>query len=319
MTQRFVVVPKVPNAGLGNMLLVWARAIAFADLNRLPVQSPDWKTWHIGPWLRGEKCKRYYGNFFHNRNYQSRLRSRLNRLGQPKVIHPNPVIASLDLTQAEFQANGQHHFIFDQMPPWQDYFQGLKEHQPLVKQALLNDIHPRLLQTILDRPAPTIGIHIRLGDYAKPQGGEDFRVQRIVSTPIDWYVAVLSKIRQHAGFDVPAMIFSDGHTDELAAILALPKVSLSVETSALSDMLTLSRSQMIIATAHSSFSAWAVYLSQSPSVWYGDRAHLYEPILPIAMRDQIYEGGLNPDDLLPGLLVNNIDRLFGAAITSGVR
>jgi hypothetical protein len=315
--QKFIVASKVPNAGLGNMLLVWARAVAFAHLNDLPMQAPDWKTLHIGPWLRREKCKRYYGNFFHNRNYQSIFVSNLKHFGKPKIIHSNPSITRLDLSHSDFQAVGQHIFLFDQMPPWQDYFQGIKELQPVVHQALLNDIHPSILKTILERSTPEIGIHIRLGDYSKPEGRENFAVQRNVSTPIDWYISALKTIRKRAGRDIPAMIFSDGRPAELSPILQLPNVSLSPETSALSDMLTLSRSKLIIGTAHSSFSAWAAYLSQCPSIWDGKRSHLYESILSIEKQQRIYQGGLHTHEPLPDLLAKNIDHVFSGVFASG--
>ncbi|MDP5015756.1 MAG: hypothetical protein NWQ43_00310, partial [Dolichospermum sp.] len=61
----------MPRSGLGNMLLVWARAILFAEFNGLPVLSPNWNEVRIGPWLRGERTKRYYGNLFINKGYYS--------------------------------------------------------------------------------------------------------------------------------------------------------------------------------------------------------------------------------------------------------
>ena len=174
MKNFFVVATRLPRAGLGNMLLVWARAVIFSELNSLPMLAPNWKTFYPGAWLRGERVKRYYGSYFSDINYRSRLAYNINSLLSPKYIHSNPNISTLDLTSSEFESSGQHTFLFDRMPPWNDYFKDLKNYQPLIKKKLYDDIHQPLLDKILARPSPQIGIHIRRGDYQQPQTGEDF-------------------------------------------------------------------------------------------------------------------------------------------------
>lgn len=57
---KFLVYSRLPKAGLGNMLLIWSRAVLFADINHLPVVAPDWSKFVIEPYLRGERDKRYY-------------------------------------------------------------------------------------------------------------------------------------------------------------------------------------------------------------------------------------------------------------------
>jgi hypothetical protein len=236
MTSTYIVNADLPFAGLGNMLLVWARAITFAELNELPMVAPMWNGVHIGPWLRKERCKRYYGNFFSTRHYHSLWQYLLGKSLKRNTFHPNPPIAKLDLAGDEFAENNRHVFLFDQMPPWNDYFQDLKEHHSIVKKNLYRDIHQDLLAQILQTPAPHIGIHIRRGDYQPPQEGDDFIRRRAVYTKLEWYVDTLKSIRQEVGEDIPATVFSDGYPAELADILALPNVVLSTETSALSDV-----------------------------------------------------------------------------------
>lgn len=311
MKKNFVVTTQLPHAGLGNMLLVWARAVVFAELNSLPMIAPKWNAFHLGPWLRGERIKRYYGSLFSTKNYQSKFENTIANLTAQKYIHLNPDLKKLDLDSVQFQAPGQHIFMFDQMPPWNDYFQDVKYHQPLLKQKLYGDINPKVYDEIFNRPIPQIGIHIRRGDYKPPQAGDDFAVKRCVYTPLDWYIDSLQTIRHISGTNIPATIFSDAYPEELAQILALPNVSMSSETSALSDMIALSRSKLIIGSCHSSFSAWAAYLGQSPILWQVNRANLYEPIYVNEFQNQIYEGGFDPSvDLIPDLLVKNIHTLF---------
>jgi hypothetical protein len=312
MQQKFLVVSRLPHAGLGNMLLVWARAVVFANINDLPIQQPNWYTFHIGPWLRNEKCKRYYGSFFTPQGYQSALYSQITRLGQAISLHANLPLGELDLSDPAYATPGRHVFVFDKMSPWNDYFQDLKEHQSLVKQKLYDYIKPTLLKTILAQPAPEIGIHIRRGDYQKPNDDENFAVRRYVYTALEWYIETLNRVRERAGWMVPATIFSDGYEAELTDILSLPNVSLSSETSAISDLLNMSRSKLLIASCHSSFSSWASYLGQCPTLWQAGRSDLYEPIFTFETRRQVYEGGFDPDQLLPDLLCENIRNLWPA-------
>jgi hypothetical protein len=308
MENKFIVVAKLPHAGLGNMLLVWARAVVFAHLNSFPMVAPSWQSFHIGPWLRRERCKRYYGDFFSTCDYLPKWRATVEGIGKKKHLYANPAVQLLDASSSVCSESGQHQFVFDKMPPWNDYFQDIKQYQPTVKQKLYADIRGSLLKEIEALAPPVIAIHIRRGDYQAPQSENDFAVNRCVQTPLGWYVSILNAIRKYAGDDLPATIFSDGYAEELSEILELPNVSMSPETSALSDMLTMSRSKLLIGSAHSSFSAWASYLGQCPTIWSSERYQLYESIFTPEVREKVYEGGFDPLDGadMPSLLKENL-------------
>jgi Glycosyl transferase family 11 len=306
MAQTFLVKAKLPYAGLGNMLLVWARAYVFSSINSLPMEQSKWSDIHIGPWLRREKTKRYYGMYFRGHNYQSKLASIAHSFFQNPIVHENPPLMSLDFFSDGFSENLRHVFLFDKMPPWNDYFEGIKEYHSQVKARLLDDIHPSLLRGFMQNPCPNIAIHIRRGDYQAPQLGDDLAVRRYVYTPLQWYIDSLLVIRKVLGSDVPATVFSDGFSDEIAEILKLPNVSLSGTTCALSDMITMSRCKLLIGSAHSSFSAWASYLGQCPTIWPSERAFLYKPIFTGTAKMLIYEGGFDPFSTIPDLLKSNL-------------
>jgi hypothetical protein len=120
----------------------------------------------------------------------------------------------------------------------------------------------------------------------------------------------LKQIRQVAGWDVPATIFSDGYTTELQTILELSQVSLSAETSALSDLLTMSRSRLLVGSCHSSFSSWVSYLGQCPTLWQAGWADLYETIFTAEARTKICEGGFDPGQDMLELLRRNIQSFW---------
>jgi len=108
----FLVYPQLPRAGLGNMLLVWARAVLFADINSIPVIAPNWGQIRIGTYLRGERDKRYYGNLFCNKTYLSKINYLFGIATKKKVYH-NPAISKLDLSNLELKEIGNYLFIFD--------------------------------------------------------------------------------------------------------------------------------------------------------------------------------------------------------------
>ena len=74
-------------------------------------------------------------------------------------------------------------------------------------------------------------------------------------------------LREAAGGDIPAFVFSDGTEDDLRELLALPRVERVDYGSGLGDMFGLSRSRLLIASG-STFSMWGSYLGQVPTLWY---------------------------------------------------
>lgn len=298
-----VVYPQLPNAGLGNMLLVWAKAILFAQINSLPVIAPNWNQIRIGPWLRGEKDKRYYGQYFSYKNFISRIQGLLLSLEAQKIYEP-PISKLKDSN--DFQPCI---FIFRDIPHWSDYFGDIKFHHAIIREALFSIIHPHLLAEIETRPSPLIGIHVRAGDFRKLQPKEDFSQLGAVRTPIDWYISVLKKIRAVVGYNVPATIFSDGYDYELSDLLALPGVSRAAHASALSDMLTLSKSKLLITSAGSTFSGWASYLGRCSTVWHP--AHFHSGVFSSETSSTTFEGGFDPEIMqMPYLLECNITSKF---------
>jgi hypothetical protein len=303
----FLVYPQLPKAGLGNMLLIWARAILFAHINSFPIVAPGWGKFVIGPYLRGERDKRYYGIFFNYKNYVSRFKYLL-LLFKKKYFYYEPKISQIEVSDLEPKANC-HIFTFNQSPHWSDYFVDLKDHQSLIKQQLLATIKPSVLAEILQRPAPEIGIHVRMGDFRILKPDDDFTKLGGVRTPFSWFIRVINCIRGIAGYDVSVTIFSDGYNHELSELLQLPQVSRATPASALSDMLTLSRSKLLITSSGSTFSSWASYLGQCPTIWHP--AHFHAGVFPNNLSKSVFEGGFDPESMqMPDLLTRNIKLAF---------
>jgi hypothetical protein len=298
-----LVYPKLPNAGLCNMLLVWANAIVFANINSFPVVAPSWNRIRIGPLLRGEREKRYYGGYFSKKTYSANIIDILFNLRANKVY--DPPINRVDLSD---QRNSCI-YIFSTVPHWKDYFVDIRSHHSLIKEVLISTIRPSVLEEISARPVPQIGIHVRRGDFRSLQPGEDFSKVGLVRTPMSWYCRVLSKIREIAGYNVSATIFSDGYDHELKDLLELPQVDRATRASAISDLFTLSASKLLITSAGSTFSGWASYLGRSPTVWHP--AHFHAGVFSDEVNKTIFEGSFDPEIMeVPELLRTNIESVF---------
>jgi hypothetical protein len=152
-----------------------------------------------------------------------------------------------------------------------------------------------------DRKEPFVAMHIRAGDFtatdeAKLRAGE-FNMR----LPLGWYVDAAGKLREVLP-SVAIRVFSDGSPAELASILAVPGTELVTGGSAITDLLDMSAAACLVASG-STFSSWAAFLGQVPSIWY-----------PGQFRGSLMDGGdrgveptWEPGQLLPGRLLDEVD------------
>jgi hypothetical protein len=250
---------RIAGAGIGNCLYVYFHAVVLAKQANGRIIAPTWSSVKIGPLLRMERGLRRYGTMFrahpdevHGPIKAVRLASmwpRRNRIqlgtGQPVSIAP----AGLTIIQAmEFS------------------FEGLHQHRAMIRDRLLE-----VLATPPDvRPNWGAGdyaaVHIRLGDFVPTQPDQIMtgRVQNM-RISLAWYERVIRRVRSVFP-DLPIHIFSDGREQELAEILALKGVSLRRELTDIADLLSLAQAKLLIGS-NSTFSRWAAFLGDMPSIW----------------------------------------------------
>ena len=116
-------------------------------------------------------------------------------------------------------------------------------------------------------PGPFIAMHVRRGDFRRATTAEDVAKSDNVTTPIGWFVDTLRCVRAVLGETRLAIVTSDGSDAELAGLLSQENVIRADTGSAISDMLLLSRADVLLASG-SSFSAWASFLGQMPTLTY---------------------------------------------------
>ena len=76
----------------------------------------------------------------------------------------------------------------------------------------------------------------------------------------------LRHVRQAIGQEVKAFVASEGTERDLRPLLQEPDVELVKSASAISDLLILAKSRVLIGAGGSSFSAWASFLSGAPTI-----------------------------------------------------
>jgi hypothetical protein len=196
-------------------------------------------------------------------------------------------------------------YVFCRIPHWRRYFGEIRDHQELVRSKLWQLVSDRHLEHLKRLDPPVIGVHVRCGDYRKLQPSEDFAKVGMVRTPLLYFQEVIGSIRTIHGSELPVTVFSDGHDDELAVLLAMPNVQRAASNPDIVDLLLLSKSKLIVASAGSTFGYWAGFLADAPLILHPD--HVYAPIRPDDVNRQFFEGGPGQSaEAWPALLKQNV-------------
>lgn len=291
---------KLPRTGLGNMLLVWARALVFAELNQIPLVTSGFAALRVGPFLRFEREKRIYVRDFLPPSPRAYARALLySRLG--RVIREAPIER---LPDAELRALSV--YVYEALP---DFFLSFAEHRDLIRARLLSMLAPERRRELEAAQPPVIGVHVRRGDFGKLSEGHDLS-RSLGPTPLSHFIRLIQMIRTFVQKDLDVTVFSDGHDAELSPLLSMPNVRRAPRSAAIVDLLLLSRSKVVIPSAWSTFSLWSGFLSDAPLLLHPMKHEHLCAIRPESANRMYYEG-IVPEraEELPPLLRDNLARL----------
>jgi len=271
---------RLPRTGLGNMLLVWARAAAFAELNRIPLVTSGFAAVRIGPWLRLEREKRVYVADFRPPSLPLLARAELLALAGGAVSEP-PV--------ERLAGRGPEAgtvYVYSALP---DFFLSFAEHRDLLRERLLAMLTAPRRRELEAATPPVIGVHVRGGDF--PPSTPDHDLSRSLGrTPLSHFIRLIEGIRTLVGEPLPVTVFSDCHDDELSPLLALPRVARAPSRAPITDILLLSRSRVVIPAAWSTFSMWSAFLSDAPVLLHPMEHEHLRSIRPAHLNRRHYEG-----------------------------
>ena len=275
----------LPQAGIGNKLSVWSRALVFSKHNNLELYTFGWVNFRPKNWLKFEFNKRFYFNDFR----------RLN------IIELLSIILKFIFSEVKFNPSLDQLAVPNSIYVYTKYdhtFRDLKAHRQLIIDSFLSILSNHRLKEIEKLKHPLIGIHIRRDDFIKI--GYD--------TPLSFYIQVLNQIRRITGISTPAIIYSDGLESELKDILSLPSVHLAIKKSDILDLFELSKSKILITSVGSSFSYWASFLSNGIVINYQNEWLQY--IKSNANDDNSSEWYVDSQNKLPSHLEEQIKKQF---------
>ena len=213
--------------GLANCMIITARAYILAKKNNYNYISPTWSKISLGPYFRNEPDKRHYFGLFKKHGITGIKKIYYILLS---IINNKNVIKINDLG---------------------NYFQDLRENRDTVINYFNN-----IINTKIPNIKNTIGIHIRLGDYKGTTS----------ETNLDYYLKIINIIEKMYSDRYNFNIFSDATNGELNKILNNTSVKKVFFGNALSDMIALSRCDLIIGS-DSTFSAMAAFLNNTPIIF----------------------------------------------------
>jgi hypothetical protein len=235
----------------------FAGQIALAGLFQAGPGDLPWH-WRLGPQLAGRII--HEQDFMDGQDCMA-IGGCAESWGAP-LRDPGPIAANGYLQQG----HGRSLLLLDR-PHYS--FAGLNGHAPLLRRDLWAITRPRQLQRAQSVPLAPIGINIRCGrDFRPPPaaGAGAEWIGWLQQTPLAGFMETLQAVRDLAGEPVPALVVSDGSEQQLRPLLDLPAVRLVRPTTAIIDLMVLSRTRLLLGSGSSSFSAWAAFLGQQTAI-----------------------------------------------------
>lgn len=293
----------LPRAGLGNRLFPWARCRVYSELHGFPMLAVRWWQLKLGPLLRRETDWRFYGGLFHPAESDIRHWRRLLVEGWAQRM-PEP--ADLNWTPALRNSTRPQMIVFEGE---RDHFARLNGWEEYLRRSLLAITRTRW-RAVDGRPGVEypVGIHVRRGDFQPVESEQEMYYRGVVRTPLEWFIRSLRWLRDMVGRPVGAFVVSDGPAADLTALLAEPNVVLVRSGSALGDLLTLSKANVLLASGGSSFSAWASFLGQMPTLSHPGQSLKW---FKLRSREDYFVDEFNPLQPPPADLLEQVGRVLG--------
>ena len=245
---------RLGGAGLANLLFSWARCAVFCKANGAVQIYTTWPQIKRRCWTHWEPDKRHYCGLFRPLPDEVSGNAKMRLLySLPRVEEADCEATSLTVGRiVVFRGLGRY---FLDIPK--------KEHA-WVRERFSSMLKNK--QLLREKREPHIGIHIRLGDKATYQSRTANPIDMQLP-PMSWYTHVINSISSELNWTGEVGVCSDGSDADLRPVLEIPGVRLVRGRTALDDFMYLAESDLLVGSS-STFSQWAAYISDGPSIWY---------------------------------------------------
>jgi hypothetical protein len=249
---------RVSGHGLGNCFYTYFHAVALAEMCGASVVAPPWFSLKIGPLLRGESSKRLYWRMF--KPFAGELHG-LRKLFTLLWSYRKRVTLAIGGSQEPVVVKGTVNFVASS----KFSFLGLHAHRSVIRQRMLGIVNDPIPANHCWGSGGYIAVHVRLGDFAEVadralvnSGEPNVRI------PLTWYINLTRALRKRYT-DKSIYIFSDGDDKTLRPLLDLGAKSYR-SGSDMTDLLAMSGASILVGS-NSTYSRWAAFLGDMPSIW----------------------------------------------------
>lgn len=295
--------------GFGNRLFPWARCRIFSQTNNIPMIFPQWTSPRIGPLIRGGIDLKSYPtqilllNLFQKRADEiGGLRRLLLSYRAGRIPEPD----QLDAVPGEAATSDNRDSIV-LFKGDKDQFADLQGREQYIHGEIRAMTRKRWLRIVDQAGEVPIGINVRRGkDFRDAKSEGDYFTKGAIRTPLAWYIESLRAVREIAGFPTRAVVVSDGTEEDLKELLSEENVTFLRPGCAISDLLVLAKSRVFIAAGGSSFSAWASFLGQMPTLAHPGQSLTW---FKLASNETQYVGEFRPHAPAP-IIVQQVKRIF---------
>jgi len=244
--------------GLGNSFYTYFHAVVMAHQSGARMIYPTWRALRIGPLLRGERSTRTYWRTF--KPFRDELHG-VRKLSALLNIGGRRVVVEIDKSGRGAIQPG----VLNLVRSREFTFEGLHPFRTMIRERLLSVINDRIPADHTWGRGGFVAVHVRLGDFASTLDSKSLLSGKAnVRIPLDWYVKVVRELRA-ANPSRVVYIFSDGKDEELAPLLNLGAKPYR-SGSDIQDLLALSSASILVGS-NSTYSRWAAFLGDMPSIW----------------------------------------------------
>ena len=238
---------RFPKTGLGNMLLVWAKAFVFSDRNNFKLVTSSWWGIRWGSILRREKKSRFYLGYFQNTPWLERIATVIH-LPFYRVVKNPQFFKTISVEKRDKTI-----FLFDSLQTHEEMFFEMMPFREKIRSELFKMLSPRVKKELLKYQVPSVAVHIRRGDFVRSN----------LATPLQYFTTLINVVQSALPMQYPVTIFSDADIADLQEVLSLPNTMLAAEKSDILDIILMSQAKILITSTSSSFSYWAAFLSDA--------------------------------------------------------
>lgn len=244
--------------GLGNSFFSYFHAFILSKEYSGRLIYPAWPSLKLGPILRGEARKRSYMGLFHPT--PDEIAGTEKYLTLAKCLRTSNYVTVDDASANEVLPERLNLVSCSRFT-----FRGLSSHRAAIRSRFLQIITEKVPPTFEWGRANYIACHVRMGDFTPAADATELNSGVVNKRiPISWYVGVLERLkRDHP--NKPILVVSDGHPDELRDLLSMG-AELHNTRSDIGDLLALASASILVGS-NSTFSRWAAFLGNMPSVW----------------------------------------------------